>query len=620
MYTPYLPAQAGSPQEGTVATGGTTSSGSSPEKITGTIKKEIIDLLKENGLPSDVSTLLSAANTFLSKSTGLSNYTIFGGEDDDYDLSDLMKIQQLVNDVKYNNNLRNGAVQQITKEAAGSEVAVSSRGEMYVLDKDGNLTTVNPTEYSDDKYQALTNDQLLYYREHQEGLAFDTSILNDLQNSIGMNSIMKYLIDTVKQFGTDELGGYTTKDDSVNRGLELLTHAGPDGYYQFDTKDQLRDVNKALHYLYNGLSDNAKNLLRAKTAAEGGDPSDFDSIGNLLMQVLYHHPNTTRKVTFDKTATEYDPYKTGKAGGSSSEQLTQDTYLYRVASLNGPRTTAMIAPKGSKIADTGLMVTTAINNGAVVDHSEQRLGPMSLTNMLQSAEAVKAADASTIVLGNRILKDSEYGAVMFDGNTECNTVILPYTTNNGRIVPDFNTFEKFNELQRRISGKFNVPKTEIDRIANEIGLDSDLYNYDSNTNSCTLKNTMPFLSFGVIVGDDSVNLSKEDKRFLEQLSKDDARGYVKAYNNMLTYGKMDRKRSDLKVGNYNKSEANDFYRGLVWMAMPNAYRGAHLSMDEYIPKSVVTDFGRRTELREQQVALNRMYQEADGNFASFNYE
>lgn len=567
VYTPYLPAQAGSPQESTSTSGGTTSSGSSPEKLSGTMKKEIVDLLKANGLPSDVSKLLDYADEFLSKSTSLSNYSLFGGDSEDYSMSDLIRIQRLVNDVKYNDGLRNEAVKHLTSEAAGSEVAVTNRGEIYALNPEGKINKIMLSEYIDDKdkYTPLTNDELLYYREQMPGLAFDTSSLNDIQNSIGMATITKYLRDTINAFGSDKIGGYTTKDDAVNKGLEALTHAGPDGYYKFTSEEELRNVTRALRYLYNGMSNNAKNLLRAKTAVEGGDPNDPNDISKLLLQALYEHTSRTDTVDFEESATKYDPYTTGKKGGSStsSEQLTPDTYLYRVASLNGPRQTVMIAPRGAKINDTGLLVTMGIVNGAVVDGDDKRLGPMSLTHMLQSAEAVKAADASTITLGNRRLKDSEYGAVMFDGNTECNTVFLPYTTDNGRIVPDFDVFRKFNELQNRISGKFNVPKTEIDRIANEIGLDSDAYNYDSTTNSCTLKNTMAFLSFGVIVGDDSIDLTKDDKRFLEKIDRSEAKSYEKAYNNMLVYGKADRKRSDLKVGNYKKSGANDFYRGLI---------------------------------------------------------
>ena len=617
VYTPYLPAQAGSSQASATTSSGGTSSSSSPEKISGTIKKEIIDLLKANGMPSDVSKLIDVANGFLLKSKVLSNYSIFGGEDEDYDLSDLMKVQQLVNDVKYNNDLRNEAVKQITKEAAGSEVAINSKGQMYVMTKDG-IKLVDPEDYEGG---ALTNDELLYYREQHPDLAFETSILNDLQNTIGMKSITDYLRTTINAFGKEEIGSYTTKDEAVNRGLAALA-SGPDGFYKLKTSTQFKesDINAALDFLYNGLSKNAQQLLVATTAVEGGNPKSIVDTRRLILQALHFYPDNSIDVDFDKTATEYDPLQTGKKGGSGSETKVQNTYLYRIASLNGPRQTVMLAPRGSKIADTGLMVSTGIVNGAVVDKDEKRLGPMSLTHMLQSAEAVKAADASTITLGNRLLKDSEYGAVMFDGNTECNTVFLPYTTENGRIVPDFELFEKFNELQRRISGKFNVPKTEIDRIANEIGLNSSEYNYDSATNSCTLKRTMPFLSFGVIVGDDSIQLSKDDKRFLEKIDKQDAKSYEKAYNNMLIYGKADRKRSDLKVGDYKKSEANDFYRGLIWMAMPDAYRGAHLSMDEYIPRDIVNNFGRRTELRQEQVDAYNMYQDNYGNFASLDYE
>ena len=76
---------------------------------------------------------------------------------------------------------------------------------------------------------------------------------------------------------------------------------------------------------------------------------------------------------------------------------------------------------------------------------------------------------------------------------------------------------------------------------------------------------------------------------------------------MLKYGKMDRKKSDMKIGDYKSSGTHwghDFYKGLLWMAMPDAYRGVNLSMNEYINKADVNNFGRRTELREEQMALS----------------
>ena len=75
-------------------------SGTTSEKISGTIKKEVIDILKENGIPSDVNEFLNKANSFLNNSTSLSNMSLFGGTNDDYSMSDLITIQQMANSVK----------------------------------------------------------------------------------------------------------------------------------------------------------------------------------------------------------------------------------------------------------------------------------------------------------------------------------------------------------------------------------------------------------------------------------------------------------------------------------------------------------------------------------------
>ena len=97
-----------------------------------------------------------------------------------------------------------------------------------------------------------------------------------------MSTITKQVRDIIAQFGSDKLEGYTTKNAAVDRGMQLLMQAGPDGYYQFTKEEELRDVNRALRYLYNSMPENAKNLLRAKAAVEGGDPNDPNDISNLL--------------------------------------------------------------------------------------------------------------------------------------------------------------------------------------------------------------------------------------------------------------------------------------------------------------------------------------------------
>lgn len=95
VYSPFGPSTQQQASVGSTAS----PSSSSSEKISGTIKKEIIDILKKNGIPSDVDAFLNAANDFLSKSTSLSNMSLFGGTDDDYSMSDLITIQKMANDI-----------------------------------------------------------------------------------------------------------------------------------------------------------------------------------------------------------------------------------------------------------------------------------------------------------------------------------------------------------------------------------------------------------------------------------------------------------------------------------------------------------------------------------------
>ena len=151
------------------------------------IQKEIINVLKENGLPNDVDYFLSKANTFLRKSQNLGS--LFGGnQETSYDMSDLIRIQSLANRIKHNNSLYQQASKQINDEGAGSEVAITNTGSMYVFDNDNGVKIVSLDTYYEnpDKYRILTNSELIRLREEQPELAYNSDILTDLSNTVGM--------------------------------------------------------------------------------------------------------------------------------------------------------------------------------------------------------------------------------------------------------------------------------------------------------------------------------------------------------------------------------------------------------------------------------------------------
>lgn len=112
VYTPFIPQQ--TMPQGQQVSGNESKS----DKITGTIKKEVIDLLKENGLQNDVDETLNAAMSFLNQSSMLSNFAIFGGSNPDFSLAQLTQVQSLVNRTKRNKEQYDGASKVLTSENA----------------------------------------------------------------------------------------------------------------------------------------------------------------------------------------------------------------------------------------------------------------------------------------------------------------------------------------------------------------------------------------------------------------------------------------------------------------------------------------------------------------------
>lgn len=312
---------------------------SSKKKDDKLIEQEIIKVLGENGIPTDVDYFLSQAQSFLQDSTN-----IFSGKKTNT-MSQLIRLKSLANRLQHNNALYKNATGRIKVENTGSDVAISNDGNLYVYDGES-VKKVTPTEYSKnpEEYQVLTNAELIHLRERDPNLKFDESILHDLSNSIGMKSIMEQVIGVIKKFGTSTQKGYTVKvGGQVQRGLEALMSLGPDGFYEIETSDSkaAQDINSAIIYLYKNLNTNAKNVLRATTAAEGLNPSDVNDVTLILKEALFEHTNTSIKVNAIKDPTKGSGSGSGNSAGSQIKEVwgdfvTKDGGSYRNTNIIMP--------------------------------------------------------------------------------------------------------------------------------------------------------------------------------------------------------------------------------------------------------------------------------------------
>lgn len=600
VYTPFVPNQAQTTTGTSVGSSTTKSSDSKDEKLTG-IKKEIVDILKSNGIPSDVDMFLTKANSFLANSTSLSSMSLFGGTNDDYDLSDLVKIQKMANDVKWNKDRHEKAVANLDDEDAWGEVALDSRGYMYVKDQDGNLTTVSASEYAkgydDRKYMAVTNEQLLGYREAKGSpLAMNSDVLSSIGGAIGIRSVQEYLLGLVEKLGTTTEQGYASKKQTqIVNGIEKLMAAGPDGYYKITDEHQAKDVNAALTYLYSQLSEPMKRTLRATIASEGGDPAKDSA--EFISLILTQNTDRSQKADFDSTTTKFVLEQTN----GDKTKTEKDTYLNRIATGQGEYSRVGLAPQGAIASRGGLMVQ-AVDFGAMLGTDLKSVLPqMSLSDLRTQAEALKATFDQDITFGNQIVSAEDERGILWDGRSHLTGVMLPYTTDHrGQIKPDLDLVDRYDAMMQKVGNK-KLTQIELSSLLEEFKIPASAIDFQT----VQLKNTMLFLSFTAYAGEDTIDMTDSTMRWTEEVDRSEAGAIKATYDNMLTYGTTNPGKRSKKIDSgLRKSGKGEFRRGNVYIPIKSPYLGMHMSMNQNIPQSIVNNFAQRSTLATTMAGAN----------------
>lgn len=594
-YTPFIP------NSGTANTISGSGSTEKQEKITGTLQKEIVDVLKENGIQSDVDTFLSQANAFLNKSQHLSSMSLFGGQYDDYSMTDLIQVLSMANRVKQNKAYYDTATDRLKNQDAWNEVAVSTDGKIYVYSAEG-LRTVSADEFhkNRDKYQALTNSQVLGLREQDSNMAFNINVLRDMSGALGLKTITTQLMDTVSKFGTMSRTEYTRNTgDAISQsawdGMQILLGEGPQGYYKATTKSERENVQSALKYLWSSLGTDGQARLRAETAVNGGDPSrnQYD----LLLQTIEHHTDFEQSVDFDKTVTEYDP-----DGNTSSSALGEVPYLVRIGRGDGERELVNISMRTDGVMQSGAMMAWASNMGNLIDKNGNTLGMDSLSNILTKAEAIKATRSKDITFGGQLLNDIEKNFIVYDGTSQVTDIWLPFKNVGGKITPDFDKLQKFNEWNDWVYKNPGTTKVEKMNEAYKRGLDPEEMTYDETTGMFQFKpqKMKLFLSFSAYADNDNVDFTKLTKDLTEEMPTEFGRKYKDVFNNLFEYGKTHRQKSDKKVGlSYDKVRGWDLRKGNVFIPIDSDFLAMHMSMTEYAPKSEMNQFAARSAATRQ---------------------
>ena len=635
----YTPTPTGGQATSTQMSASSSSASEKPEKITGTMLKEIMDQLKEDGLPADVEQILNYAARYLDKSSHLTDMSLFGGKDTEYNIKDWINITKLVKEAKWNKELYDAASDKLKEEDAWNDVATDTNGKIWLSDGK-NLSKVSVSEYVKERekltesgYVPISYNTLGDFRSRYFG--FDKNgMLEDMKAAVGMKSITKQLVDIVTKFeatevskykfsqGTDRIrdaSGRSYQLEAVKDGMEALTSGGPSGYYKLTQKTKVdkSNVEDALDYLWNSLGDSAQNAVRAKLAVEGDNPNNGDAVKAFLADIISFHAGNKVDVNFDSSATNYDPNGTGKKGGNIKEEnlSAQDTYQIAFVNGEGRDTYVDLTPKASKIYETGTMHTRAIGFGPMVSAKDttQVLGDhMNLPEWFQKSALASSLQIDSITFGNRLLENWELPAIMYEGGQQTYSVYLPYKEINGKISPDFELFDRYNKYLKAIKDNPNMPDIEKRSLLSQLqltgpGIDS------SDLKNIRLKNTMRFLTFKAVAGDDTIELDSI-KNYLGKLDREMGKLFKVPYNNALKYNTTTPQKNE-KVTNkkFESATAGDFYEGNVYIPV-DVYAGYRTSSNEPVTKSSLTDIDRKIKANNILTASREYAMENDPNY------
>ncbi len=458
LFTQYTPIQSQIPSQPTGNTSSRTErdlEGQDPTKGKLT-EKDLFELVsKVDGLPNDTRALVNSLSTMFQvhQLTGSSDISNLAST---Y-LANLYQIKV----ASFNKKEYDQAYTQVTKNGGLNEYAITSSGEVIVMDEDDNLRQVNVSELleNSNKYRPLTNSNLLYLRAYQPEYTNNNQILSTVANGIGMEQIDRMIREKLSSLGTSESirSGYSIKADSyIIQGLNVLSQvesaavAGQtgmtlDGMYRnkIITKDQKQQAEAALQYIYNTLPDNAKTLLSIK-AGNAADPQAGAQA--IILQLITSRMNQTNssEATWVGTINQVTRVPGDSSEGEGSGDIRSSAYL-NMATMTGGTPTTLTINRGSRYS----MEIDGVNYASIPGMDNKPVGKTSLENLLTSGLGGIVTDKNAITFGNVELSLSDFDNIMYDG-AGGTVVTIPVKESNGKKVADVEVLDRWEVAMRQL--------------------------------------------------------------------------------------------------------------------------------------------------------------------------
>lgn len=576
-YTPIQSAQPRAEQPQQRVSVPSSKGGGNNGKLT---EKDLFELMKDvKGLPNDMAALVKNLYEM---------YTVQVATGDTQNLAAiyLKNLMQLKNNV-FNQEAYNKAYEQVKAQGGLNEYAITTNGKLVVQDMETKklmyMTAKELKDSTNDNLQVLTNSNLLSLRANSPNLVNDNSILQIVENGIGMEQIAKMIQERLQSLGTDETKyeGQTVRlNGQLQAGAEILGALADSERTIFDgstkleglhswevlTKTQQRQAKHALRWIINSLPDNAKTLLSIKA---GGDKN----VEGLIMSLIQSRTNETRHVTTDFEKTWDDLTGSGKSK-SQDDKDSMENVKYNTASewLKGYGISErfIINPGSSNAFDVtanGLQLTSSSNDPLGAGKTLEDITAGGYSGILNMSQAT---------MGGRRIKQSVLDQVFIDDGM---VYSIDFPVMPDGITPDLrdDTLQRKKQAEEAIKtygidlknpDSIRTNFSTVNQIYKSFGFTDPVYNSDGSVNQRSWRR------FGVIN-------ARTDGRTLEQPTFENN----KLLSPITDDYEIDALKAEMKEKNKNyqfddnnwgilEGDYNSFYKGTVWIPVNESFVAA----------------------------------------------
>ena len=492
--------------------------------------KTLLNLVKElDGLPVDTTLVAQSIKEMYNEASLYNNGHISTDDLVTTYLSALQKIKV----AKFNEAQFNTAQKEVTEKGGLHEIAIDEHGRLFVQDvESGAMDKMTVEEFKQlkdeepNKYEALTNSNLLYYRAHSPQFAFNNNILRVVSNGIGEKQVTELLLQVANNMGKDVLQqeGYSQKNgEAITRGMGVLQEAYTQGMtvnglykQEYLSEDQEAQIAAALKYLWSALPENAKVFLKYKS-----DGSESGAVG--LMSDLLFSRNSHKQ-----------EFKQNLAKSPDNEESGENAQLDPVK--------AMILGMGYQkdiTLNTGTSYEAHIlgNYSVLTNENGNPLGEYTSLREVSSSAFAPSLDLNNATFGGARIETLNRAYL---NNADIVAMDLPidvtYYQQTGTLRPDINLMGKIEELHTAMKqGKVDKNNASaVNAECERLGLPPMYASLDEN--GIPQLNTNYFARFARIDGivderaletgqsvDNTVHSATDNKRqnFKEYMTKTD---------------------------------------------------------------------------------------------------